>query len=195
MVKSLGNYLILTIMIKERTTNSLLIIGTAILFLAFLIVLLSSILFWFHYTISNYVFIISFLASIVYCLILAQILFPESSFKHGLYIILFFILTIVSSAGISSAFYDVSWDGQAYHQKAIYYLANNWNPYQVKIGDLWVDHYAKGSWIYAASIYKLMGHIEVSKMFNIAFILASFMISSTALISLKRIKLILNPLK
>ena len=176
-------------MMKNRITNSLLIVGTAILFLAFLIVLLTSILFWFHYTISNHVFIISFLASIVYCFILVKILFPKSGFKHGLYIIVFFILTIVISAGISSAFYDVSWDGQVYHQKAVYYLANNWNPYYEKIGDLWVDHYAKSSWIYAASIYKLVGRIEVSKMFSIAFILASFMISSATLISLKRIKL------
>jgi hypothetical protein len=96
---------------------------------------------------------------------------------------------MVISVGISSAFYDVSWDGQVYHQKAVYYLANNWNPYKGKIGDIWVDHYAKGPWIYAASIYKLVGHIEAGKTFNIAFILGSFMISSAALISIKRIKL------
>lgn len=176
-------------LIREKITNSFLIIGTAIFILAFLIVSLSSILFLCNYTISTSIFIISFLASIAYCLILSKILLPESSFNHRLYITVFFVLAMVISVGISSAFYDVSWDGQVYHQKAVYSLANNWNPYKEKVGDIWVDHYAKIPWLYAASIYKLVGHIEAGKTFNIAFILGSFMISSAALISIKRIKL------
>lgn len=103
---------------------------------------------------------------------------------------MFFVLTLVISAGIESAFYDSSYDGQVIHQKAVYHLANSWNPYKENIGDIWVDHYAKGPWIYAASIYRLVGYIEAGKTFNIAFILGSFMISSSAIISIKKIKLI-----
>ncbi|BAY47545.1 hypothetical protein SAMD00079811_51630 [Scytonema sp. HK-05] len=157
-------------MVRDKISNSLLIIGTAIFVLAFLIVFLSSIFFICNYTISTSIFIISFLASIAYCLILSRILLPQSSFRHRLWIVTLFILTMLISIWISSAFYDLSWDGQVYHQKAVYHLANNWNPFKAKVGDIWVDHYAKGPWIYAASIYKLIGQIEVGKTFNIAFI-------------------------
>ncbi len=175
-------------MSRNKISHLLLIIGTAIFVLAFLIVFFSSIFFICNYTISTSIFIISFLASITYCLILSRILLPKSSFYHRLWIVALFVFTMLMSAWISSAFYDLSYDGQIYHQKAVYYLANNWNPFKDKVGDIWVDHYAKDSWIYAASIYKLIGHIEVGKTFNIAFILGSFMISSAALISIRRIK-------
>ena len=175
---------------RDNLANSLLIIGTAIFVLAFLIMALSSICFIGGYTISKSIFIISFLATITYCLTLSKILLPELRLNQSLYITGTFVLVMAISAVISSAVYDLSWDGQTYHQKAVYYLANNWNPYQEKVSDIWVDHYAKGSWIYAASFYKLVNRIESGKLFNIAFIIGSFIISSAALITNKNIKII-----
>ncbi len=51
-----------------------------------------------------------------------------------------------------------------------------------------VKYYSKGAWIYAASIYNLTNHIEVSKAFNIAFIFGSFLISAAAILSLRKLK-------
>lgn len=85
------------------------------------------------------------------------------------------------------ALYDYSWDGRAYHQIGIYYLANDWNPVWQKMADLkelapylsheiWVEHYMKFSEIVAACIYSVFSHnIELGKAVNfIAFFGAFF---------------------
>ncbi len=68
---------------------------------------------------------------------------------------------------------DLSYDGQAYHQTAIIELSRGWNPfYQTanvnEAGSLarWIDHYAKGPWIYAAALYLITGNIEYGKIFG-----------------------------
>jgi len=189
---------------KHLITNSFTIIGTAIFFLAFLICLLSSILFIFNYSISGYIFVISFLAAIGYCLLLSKFLQSKYGWRFNLYIVVFFAMIMIISANIANSFYDNSYDGQWYHQRAVYHLANGWNPFKEKVaiyqippgqskendlwGNVWVDHYPRASWICAASIYKLIGNIEVGKTFNIAFILGSFLLSTSALLSIKNIK-------
>lgn len=85
------------------------------------------------------------------------------------------------------ALYDYSWDGRAYHQIGIYYLANDWNPVWQKMADvkelapylsheIWVEHYMKFSEIVAACIYSVFSHnLELGKALNfIAFFGAFF---------------------
>jgi hypothetical protein len=71
-----------------------------------------------------------------------------------------------------SAFYfDLSWDGQWYHQTGIYALAKYWNPLtdplraftEVPNTELWVRHYPKGPWYVAAAIFDTTGRIEWGK--------------------------------
>jgi hypothetical protein len=75
----------------------------------------------------------------------------------------------VLSIGVSAAFYDLSWDGQWYHQVGIYRVAEGWNPLKVPMqsfsGDnqLWVRHYAKGPWYQAAAMMSASGHVEWGK--------------------------------
>ncbi len=66
------------------------------------------------------------------------------------------------SARISVAFYDVSFDGQAYQQEGVYQLAQGWNPlFTHYLSPISIDqnvkliHYPKGPWIIGAAMYRL----------------------------------------
>ncbi|TBL72447.1 hypothetical protein [Paenibacillus thalictri] len=88
-------------------------------------------------------------------------------------------------------FYDLSYDGQAYHQEAIIHLAEGWNPaYDKELAvptgqSLWINHYAKAAEIAAASVYMATGHLEQSKLINLLAIFASGLLSAGALLALK----------
>jgi len=89
-------------------------------------------------------------------------------------------LLVAASARISLAFYDVSFDGQAYHQEGVYQLAHGWNPLFTRyISPITVDqnvkliHFTKGPWIIAAAMYRLTGRIETGKFANIPLVCAA----------------------
>ncbi|NHN31944.1 hypothetical protein [Paenibacillus agricola] len=92
---------------------------------------------------------------------------------------------------ISGSFYDLSYDGQAYHQEAVIYLADGWNPVydealSVPTGhSLWINHYGRASEIASAVMYKATGLIEHSKVFNLLLMVASFFLSLSALQALR----------
>jgi hypothetical protein len=79
-------------------------------------------------------------------------------------------LAIMAAALGSAAFYyDLSWDGEWYHQTAILSIARGWNPlteplrpFPAPLED-WVRHYPKGPWYAAAAIFSATGHIELGK--------------------------------
>jgi hypothetical protein len=171
---------------KDATIQSLVIAGTAIFFLAFVILVFTAISFFLGYPLSPWILIVSCFAALVYCWVFSRkLISTRSTVNHSAYTITLFIAVLLISGCISSLFYDVSFDGQMYHQYAVYHLANGWNPLQANIGYIWPDHYVKGPWIYAAAIYKLIDRIEVAKAFNIAFIFGSLFTSYAALISLR----------
>jgi hypothetical protein len=84
------------------------------------------------------------------------------------------------AAVVSGRFYDLSCDGQYYHQEAVVQLARGWNPVHRETAlppdneGLWLEHYAKGPWILGASVYQVTGRIETAKCFNVLLILATF---------------------
>jgi hypothetical protein len=90
-------------------------------------------------------------------------------------------LLVAASAWISGAFYDVSFDGQAYHQEGVYQLAHGWNPLFTRyISPISIDqnvkliHFTKGPWIIAAAMYRLTGRIETGKFANLLLAAAAF---------------------
>jgi hypothetical protein len=90
-------------------------------------------------------------------------------------------LLVAASARISLAFYDVSFDGQAYQQEGVYQLAHGWNPlFTHYISPISIDqnvkliHFPKGSWIFAAAMYHLSRHIETGKYAGILLMVAAF---------------------
>ncbi len=77
---------------------------------------------------------------------------------------------IAGGLALAAIFMDLTWDGQWYHQTAVYEMAAGWNPLRDPMHDfgrhtwnLWVLHYAKGPWYMALAIYAATGSIEISK--------------------------------
>lgn len=82
-----------------------------------------------------------------------------------------FIIVIVSYY-LAITYFDISYDGQGYHQETIYLLKNGWNPIYEDSHAFrsWVNHYQKGNEIIQANIYLLTAKIEAGKMINVLFI-------------------------
>jgi hypothetical protein len=79
-------------------------------------------------------------------------------------------VVIAAGLALAAVFYDLTWDGQWYHQTAVYKMAEGWNPLRDPIHDfgrhtwnLWVLHYAKGPWYLALAIFATTGNIEMAK--------------------------------
>jgi hypothetical protein len=70
---------------------------------------------------------------------------------------------------LASLFFDLSWDGQWYHQTAVYQMAHGWNPLRDPLREfspdlqVWVRHYAKGPWYVAVALFETTGAIEAAK--------------------------------
>ncbi|MGL5244700.1 MAG: hypothetical protein ACRC7R_05920, partial [Sarcina sp.] len=57
-----------------------------------------------------------------------------------------------------------------YHQEGVIRLVKGWNPFyesQVSNLNIWVEHYSKAPWIFAATVCKITGHIEYGKILSI----------------------------
>jgi hypothetical protein len=77
---------------------------------------------------------------------------------------------IAAGLALAATFYDLTWDGQWYHQTAVYKMAEGWNPLRDPVHEfgrhtwnLWVLHYAKGPWYLALAIFTATGSIEMAK--------------------------------
>ena len=70
---------------------------------------------------------------------------------------------------LAASFFDLSWDGQWYHQTAVFQMAHGWNPLRDPMhsfsSDLetWVRHYAKGPWYVALALFETTHNIECAK--------------------------------
>ncbi|MET1054698.1 MAG: hypothetical protein ABWY16_05260 [Pedobacter sp.] len=87
-----------------------------------------------------------------------------------------FVLIFVAMA---SYFYDISFDGQAYHMEAMIQMKHGWNPFYEQLPNtvnqaLWVNHYAKGMETVGAAINCTFNTIEAGKAANFMIWLASF---------------------
>lgn len=95
------------------------------------------------------------------------------------------LLTAIGALG-TGWFYDISYDGQTYHQEAVKQLGAGWNPVHeyisrdVSIPSILLNHYAKGPWIYAAAFQQLTGWIETAKVFNWLLLLSSWLLAWAA---------------
>jgi len=108
--------------------------------------------------------------------------------KDRLWPIGLMLVMITLAVGISIISYDLSWDGQWYHQTGIYSMVQGWNPLREPMrmfpahNELWVRHYAKGPWYVAAAMASLTGRIEAAKFATWLTIGAAFMAVGAAAI-------------
>jgi hypothetical protein len=96
-------------------------------------------------------------------------------------------VTLVLVAGsllISAFFYDLSFDGQWYHESGVIDIARNWNPlhdpmttFASNQGDraTCLRYYAKGPWYDEATIFAASGKIELGKCINWLMLAAAFL--------------------
>ena len=184
---------------KEKTFY----LGLNLIVFIFMMMLVPTILFIFKVSINRLNFIIALLLTIIfYYLIMKK---RKYILKDIIKYIFYFIVIIVISIIVSGKIYDTTADGTSYHKVAIGELANGWNPVYDKVEqfnnsnknkslkllnthDIWVDHYAKGYWIYAANVYKFTGNIETGKSILIIIIISTFLLTYSYLcVKIRRI--------
>ena len=169
------------------------IVGVSLLIFTLLNFVLPVLSYFFCIPINRYFFYTSCFLVIFMVFYLKKINFVDINI---FYISLISIIFIISfSIIVAIFFYDISYDGQAYHQEAIIQLSKGWNPiYETIIGvphSIWINHYPKASWIYGASTTLATGSIESSKSFNIILCFTALTFSITALLNFKNIRTIL----
>jgi hypothetical protein len=90
------------------------------------------------------------------------------------------VLILVVSILLAGFYFDLSWDGQAYHQAAVYNLAGKWNPMFQQLetpdhgNDTSVLFFPKNSWIFGAALLRLFGTVEIGKAYNFIVLFAAF---------------------
>ncbi|MBE9009079.1 hypothetical protein IQ250_02535 [Pseudanabaenaceae cyanobacterium LEGE 13415] len=113
--------------------------------------------------------------------------FQQNSNRKQALIVLAIALGVIGlSLWVSGSIYDFSWDGQNYHQEAILQLSAGWNPFyryldQSLDHSIWLNHYAKASWMIQSSLYQMTQHLETAKAINWILLVASFCLTVAAL--------------
>lgn len=106
--------------------------------------------------------------------ILGAIYVSKTNFERKIIVFLTAVVicfgSLAATIWAAGKVFDLSYDGQAYHQEAIVQLNRGWNPIYMQLngqatGNLerWLNHYPKATWIFAASVYKWTGNIESGK--------------------------------
>ena len=96
----------------------------------------------------------------------------NTSKPDKLWSIVLSLFLIGLSIALSIFYFDFSWDGQWYHQSAIYHIEGGWNPFTEPIrvfeknNDSSIIYFPKGAWYYAASVYSTIGIFEAGKSIN-----------------------------
>lgn len=107
-------------------------------------------------------------------------------------LVLFYLLLIILGV-LNNWIWDYSYDSLAYHQEGVIRLKDGWNPFYESSANvnIWVKHYTKAPWIFAANIYKITGRIESAKLLTslLPIILLILSFGFFYLITNKRIKL------
>ena len=161
------------------------ILGAAVIIFIAALLLISSLWFTAGHSLSPSSFWLTLAVTVMAAWFLCSRYFPGRKLLAFTGVLIFLAVIFLLGIYVSGKFYDLSWDGQTYHQEAIIQLANGWNPFHdqplPEVSGIWINHYAKGPWIASASLYSLTGHIEQGKVFNILLIVASFWLCLSAL--------------
>ena len=183
---------------KYELADFLLILASQNLVFVAALLILSSLSFFLNISISSSTVLISLVVSVLWCYWISERYFGANYQRSSiLFVLLVFIFCILLSScvAISGLFFDLSWDGQAYHQETIIQLMNGWNPVYNDIPDnvlhsIWTNHYSKGAEVNAAALSTVTDSIEKCKALNLFLIVTTFIISfSTIVLTFDHIKL------
>ncbi len=177
---------------KTKLINNILKIAkeSAIILLVFIgiNVLLTSILFLCHISISN----MNFGMSLIFTIMFILYYYKTKEKKEIIIASIVAIIVFMCSIFVCSHTYDLTWDGNTYHKLAVGMMKDGWNPayqsaksfmkdtktdFKLKDADrnsIWIQHYPKASWIFAANIYSITNSIESSKIITLLFMYIGF---------------------
>ena len=141
------------------------------------ILLITTILFFINVTVTGWHLPIITIIAIG----LTLLFYRKDNIKINIVAILLGFIIFTGVTFVEGKIYDTTADGNTYHKLAIGALKNGWNPnyedsqdFDIEDGNpfdisednintLWIDHYAKGTEIFASVIYAFTGNIEVEK--------------------------------
>ena len=164
-------------------------IGFVILFSVLYIELIATTAINFSLHLNAWAFPISLLLTVLTVVYIRK---EKIKIKEVLLCIAIFLTALCVFAFISGCIYGRDWDGNEYHKMAIGLLKNGWNPVVesaatfaekyfhsdiVNSYAIWIDHYAKGSWMFSAVVYAVTGNIECSKVYHLLGMLCLLMFS------------------
>jgi hypothetical protein len=175
-------------------SDCFLILGSSIVFFLFASLLLTSLAFLFRIPISSSHFFVAAASTLLYAILS---LFSDSGPKKVVnlsWVIFLLVLSFYLSLRISQSFFDISYDGQAYHQEAILQLNRGWNPFYEQMTSpqsnnmhRWLNHYSKGVWFYAAMIFKVTKDIESGKLFHLWLMIAALFVTLSFLLRIETV--------
>ena len=152
-----------------------------LLCLLFLILIISNIAFLFNFDINIFNIVISILIS------LGALVYTLKNKRDCILSVTVAMIISLISYNLANTFFDLSYDGQGYHQETIYLLKNGWNPIYEESHAFrsWINYYQKGNEIIQSNIYYLTDKIESGKMINMLFIYIAFATSFVFLSSFR----------
>ncbi|MPQ42589.1 hypothetical protein [Clostridium tarantellae] len=155
---------------KNKITYYIILVSLIFLCIIGSVFLGSSFLFIFKIPITR----INFLIFPIIAIVVIKYLFKKDNEKISWTFLIFTLLSFFLISGILAIvcnyIWDYSYDSLWYHQEGIVRLAKDWNPFyewQPKDINIWVNHYAKAPWIFAATICKITGYIETGKILSV----------------------------
>ena len=167
-----------------------------LLFYLCMIVVVTTLLYFVHISISCYYLpIIGLISGISYYFISKKELLLKDYFK----VLLIALIVMIISMVVTSFTFDRSSDGNTYHKDAVGVLKEGFNPVYSESKNfiikrdsddkltnysIWTDHYAKANWIMGANFYSITGNIESGKAMNFISIYIVFVIIFIGLASL-----------
>jgi hypothetical protein len=139
--------------------------------------------------ISNFYFPIALILSGALTFFMLKIKGIENLFETCLLLLFSLSFLYTASFILAANFYDVSWDGQTYHQESVIQLRNGWNPFCEKpaknLSSVWIMHYPKGAEIPQAALFAFFKRVEIAKATNIILIVSSFFLFVSVLLEFK----------
>jgi len=169
-----------------------LLLGSTLLALLFFILIFATVGFAAGIPLTTVTIWLSVVCTVIYGLMATHYYFKQHLWRNFAKLCLWAVLLFFSFMYISGLLYDISYDGQVYHQEAVNQLVNHWNPVHDYItkdrshSAVLLNHYAKGPWLYEAALYTATGQMEQSKVFNFLLMIISFLLALSGMKSWKR---------
>lgn len=123
------------------------ILGAGVIICVASLLLISSLLFAAGYPLNRFCFSAALTVTAAALWYLCRHCFESKKMFYFATLLLLLAIIFLACIYAAGCLYDLSWDGQAYHQEAVIQLRNGWNPFHDAplkgIHSVWINHYAK----------------------------------------------------